>query len=80
MKEHYEILPAPIERAIEIAQRLGRFLSPQTTVLYLSEHIKHEPTDGEAITGAEAMLTRFSNQPSLFGWDSEGTYIDKSEY
>jgi hypothetical protein len=79
MKEKYEILPAPIERIIDVATRLGRFLSPQTTELYLSEHIKHEPTDGEAMTGAEAMLTRFSNQPVLDGWDDLG-WTDMGEY
>jgi hypothetical protein len=83
MKEKYEILPAPIERIIDVANRLGRFLSPQTTELYLSEHIKHEPTDGEAMTGAEAMLDRLSpsfNQPVLDGWDDMGTYVDETQY
>jgi hypothetical protein len=48
MKEKYEILPAPIERILDAASRLGKFLSPQTTELHLSEHIK-EPLDGEAM-------------------------------
>lgn len=47
--EQYQILPAPVERGLEVIQRLGRFLAPQHTELCLSEHIRHEPTDGEPI-------------------------------
>lgn len=41
--EHYEILPKPIERVIEVAKRLGKFLAPQTTELCLSEHHRQAP-------------------------------------
>jgi hypothetical protein len=61
-------------------------VDPETA--YPSEHRSiPEPTDGEAMEpdtrGAEAMLGRLStslNVQQTFGWDSEGCYIDKTEY
>lgn len=52
--KQYDILPAPVERVIEVAQRLGRFLFTTPEVHpYMSEHFRPayppEPTDGEAI-------------------------------
>ena len=48
--QHYEILPAPVERVIEVAQRLGRFLftTPEAHP-YMSEHFHPK-------TGASEML------------------------
>jgi hypothetical protein len=46
--EKYEIFPT-LDRLKDVGQRIGRFLLPQKTEVCLSEHIKHEPTDGEAI-------------------------------
>lgn len=48
------VLPAPIERVIEVAQRFGRFLLRTPEVHpYMSEHFKPEyppePVDGEAL-------------------------------
>lgn len=45
--EKYTLFPT-LDRVTEVAKRLGRFLAPQTTVIYLSEHI-NEPSDGEAM-------------------------------
>lgn len=51
--KHYEVLPAPLERGLEVIQRLGRFLFTTPEVHpYMSEHFRPEyppePTDGEA--------------------------------
>jgi hypothetical protein len=53
--KHYEVLPAPIERVLEVAQRFGRFLFTTPEVHpYMSEHFRPEyppePLDGEAMT------------------------------
>jgi hypothetical protein len=37
----YNLFPT-IDRITDVATRLGRFLSPQTTELYLSSHIKEQ--------------------------------------
>lgn len=71
--EKYQILPAPIEKVINVAQAVGRFLRPQTSVVYLSEHYTPGPTDGEA------MEPEFY-QPVIEGWDDMGTYIDETRY
>lgn len=42
--EKYQILPAPLERVINVAQRLGKFLGPQQAELCLSEHHR-EPVE-----------------------------------
>jgi len=68
----YNLFPT-IDRITDVAKRLGKFLSPQTSVIYLSEHIRHEASDGEAIEPQ-------SFQPVLDGWDSLGNYIDPAEY
>lgn len=53
--EQYQILPAPVERVLGVAQRFGRFLftTPEAHP-YMSEHYRPEyppePTDGEAMT------------------------------
>lgn len=53
--KQYEILPAPVERVLEVAQRFGRFLFTAPPVHdYMSNHNRPEyppePTDGEAMT------------------------------
>ena len=64
--DKYQILPAPIERIIDIATRLGRFLSPQTTQLFLSEHYTPEPTDSELNSPADTIVDSTYNPPTLF--------------
>lgn len=65
--KHYDILPAPVERVIEVAQRLGRFLFTTPEVHpYMSEHYRgaaemldqqlYEPSDGEAIPAPHTVL------------------------
>lgn len=41
--EQYQILPAPVERGLEVIQRLGRFLFTTPEVHpYMSEHFRPE--------------------------------------
>ena len=65
--DRYNILPAPVERVLEVAQRFGRFMfgAIDAETAYPSEHRRiqdrgaaamldaalYEPIDGEAITG-----------------------------
>ena len=72
--DKYQILPAPIERILDVATRLGRFLSPQVSVLYLSEHIK-EPTDGEAYQPE----LPFPQSETWLKYDSEGSYFSPED-
>jgi len=41
--KQYEVLPAPVERVLEVAQKLGRFLFTTPEVHpYMSEHFRPE--------------------------------------
>jgi hypothetical protein len=52
--KQYDILPAPVERGLEVIQRLGRFLFTTPEVHpYMSEHFR----------GAEEMLASIEPTP-----------------